>query len=364
MPLTCGIVGLPNVGKSTIFNAIANAKAEVSNYPFCTIKPNIGMVNVPDERLRAIFDIIKTKTIVPATLEFFDIAGLVKGASKGEGLGNQFLSHVRETDALLHVVRCFDDGDIAHVSGTIDPIRDIETVNMELILADLETVEKRMHKCQKESKGGNKAAAHEHALCERLTAALGSFAPARSVRLSKEDQDVFREFNLLTAKPVLFAANVGEEGLAKDDDRLQALKGYVAREGSYLVKICGKTESELLELSPDEQKEYLRGIGVEESGLSRVIRESFKLLDLISFFTHNEKELRSWTIPKGTKAPQAAGKIHTDFERGFIRAEVTRYADFVSCGGDHGARAKGLVHTEGKEYVVQDGDIVLFRFNV
>lgn len=364
MALTCGIVGLPNVGKSTIFNAIANAKAEVSNYPFCTIQPNVGMVNVPDERLQKIFDHIKTQKIIPATLEFFDIAGLVKGASKGEGLGNQFLSHIREVDALLHIVRCFEDENIAHVCGTIDPIRDIEIVNMELILADLETVEKRFHKSQKEAKGGCKEAAHEQALCNRLMTALGSFKRARSVEMSKEEQAIFRGFNLLTAKPVLFAANVSEEQLAKDDERLEALKGYVRREASYLVKICGKTEAELLELSPEEQKEYLRGIGVEESGLSRVIRESFKLLDLITFFTHNEKELRAWTVSRGTKAPQAAGKIHTDFERGFIRAEVTHYKDFIECGGEHGARAKGHLRIEGKEYVVQDGDIIYFRFNV
>jgi len=364
MALTCGIVGLPNVGKSTIFNAIANAKAEVSNYPFCTIQPNVGMVNVPDERLQKIFDLIKTQKIIPATLEFFDIAGLVKGASKGEGLGNQFLSHIREVDALLHIVRCFEDENIAHVCGTIDPIRDIEIVNMELILADLETVEKRFHKSQKEAKGGNKEAAHERELCNRLMTALGSFKPASSIQLSKEEQPIFRGFNLLTSKPVLYAANVSEDQLAKDDERLQALSGYVRREGSYLVKLCGKTESELLELSPDEQKEYLHDIGVEESGLSRVIHESFKLLDLISFFTHNEKELRSWTIPKGTKAPQAAGKIHTDFERGFIRAEVTHYKDFIECGGEHAARGKGHLRIEGKEYVVQDGDIIYFRFNV
>lgn len=362
-----GIVGLPNVGKSTLFNSLTKAGAESANYPFCTIDPNVGVVSVPDERLNVLGEMYQTKKIVPAVIEFVDIAGLVKGASKGEGLGNQFLANIREVDAIVHVVRCFEDGNIVHVDGSIDPLRDIATINLELIFSDIEILERRIAKTVKLSRN-DKAAAKELKMLERLKAYLEEGRLAKNFETEDDDeQEWFESYNLLTAKPVIYAANVTEDDLANDGAEnagVQAVREYAKEEESEVFVVCAQIEQEIAELDDDEKKMFLEELGLEESGLEKLIRASYHLLGLISYLTAGEPEVRAWTITRGTKAPQAAGKIHTDFERGFIRAEVVSYEDLISCGGHSGAKEKGLVRLEGKEYVVQDGDVILFRFNV
>ena len=362
-----GIVGLPNVGKSTLFNSLTKAGAESANYPFCTIDPNVGVVAVPDERLDVLGEMYHTRKIVPAAIEFVDIAGLVKGASKGEGLGNQFLANIREVDAIVHVVRCFEDGNIVHVDGSIDPLRDIETINLELVFSDLEILERRIAKTTKVSRN-DKAAAKELELQKRIKEHLEEGRMAKSFTTDDEDEIAWMaDYNLLTAKPVIFAANVAEDDLADDaaaNAGVQAVRGYAAREGCEVFVVCAQIEQEIAELEDDEKRMFLEDLGLSESGLEKLIKASYRLLGLISYLTAGEPEVRAWTIKAGTKAPQAAGKIHSDFERGFIRAEIVRYDDLMACGTHAAAKEKGLVRLEGKEYVVQDGDIILFRFNV
>ncbi|RGO22901.1 redox-regulated ATPase YchF [Dorea sp. OM02-2LB] len=362
-----GIVGLPNVGKSTLFNSLTKAGAESANYPFCTIDPNVGVVTVPDERLNVLGEMYQTKKIVPAVIEFVDIAGLVKGASKGEGLGNQFLANIREVDAIVHVVRCFEDSNIVHVDGSINPMRDVETINFELIFSDIEILERRIAKVVKLSRN-DKAAAKELEMLKRLKAWLEDGKLAKTFELlDEEEEEWFGTYNLLTAKPVIFAANVTEEDLPDDganNEGVQALREYAAEENCEVFVVCAQIEQEIAELEDDEKKMFLEDLGLKESGLEKLIRASYHLLGLISYLTAGEPEVRAWTITKGTKAPQAAGKIHTDFERGFIRAEVVSYDDLIACGSHAAAREKGLIRLEGKDYVVQDGDIMLFRFNV
>lgn len=362
-----GIVGLPNVGKSTLFNSLTKAGAESANYPFCTIDPNVGVVTVPDKRLDVLGEMYHTKKIVPAAIEFVDIAGLVKGASKGEGLGNQFLANIREVDAIVHVVRCFEDSNIVHVDGNIDPLRDIETINLELIFSDLEILERRIAKTTKVARN-DKAAAKELELLERIKAHLEDNKMAKSFTTDDEDeQEWLGSYNLLTAKPVIFAANVTEDDLADDgasNAGVQAVREYAAQEDCEVFVVCAQIEQEIAELDEEEKKMFLEDLGLEESGLEKLIKASYHLLGLISYLTAGEPEVRAWTITRGTKAPQAAGKIHTDFERGFIRAEVVSYDDLMACGTHAAAKEKGLVRLEGKDYVVQDGDIILFRFNV
>ncbi len=361
-----GIVGLPNVGKSTLFNAITKAGAEAANYPFCTIDPNVGVVQVPDPRLDRLVEMVNPKSIVPTITEFVDIAGLVKGASKGEGLGNKFLSHIREVDAIVHVVRCFHDNNVTHVEGDVGPARDIETINTELILADMETMEKRIDRTRKMLKTQDKKFQVELQLLERIQKVLDDGKPVRSMEFESEEMAIIKEGNFLTAKPVLYAANVGEEDLpeAKGNALVEEVRKIAALEGSEVVVVCAKIEAEIAELEDEEKADFLADLGLEESGLDKLIRAGYKLLGLLTFFTAGVQEVRAWTIRKGTKAPQAAGKIHTDIERGFIRAEVVSYNDLMDSGSQLAAKEKGLVRLEGKEYVMQDGDVVYFRFNV
>ena len=363
-----GIVGLPNVGKSTLFNSLTKAGAESANYPFCTIDPNIGVVTVPDERLHVLGRMYQTKKIIPAAIEFVDIAGLVKGASKGEGLGNQFLANIREVDAIVHVVRCFEDSNIVHVDGSINPLRDIETINLELIFSDLEILERRIAKTTNMA-SNDKAAAKELALLEKVKAHLeeGKLAKTFDGAEDEDEEGWLAGYNLLTAKPVIYAANVAEDDLADDaagNEGVAKVREYAAQEKSEVFVVCAQIEQEIAELDDDEKKMFLEDLGLEESGLEKLIKASYRLLGLISYLTAGEPEVRAWTITEGTKAPQAAGKIHTDFERGFIRAEVISYDDLIACGTHAAAKEKGLIRLEGKDYIVKDGDIMLFRFNV
>ena len=362
-----GIVGLPNVGKSTLFNAITRAGAQAENYPFCTIEPNVGVVDVPDARLAVLHEMYQSKKTTPAAVRFVDIAGLVKGASKGEGLGNKFLEHIRQVDAIAHVVRCFEDADITHVEGAVDPIRDIGIITTELCLADLETVEKRREKLLRAMKSGSKEAKAEASLLERVASSLSEGRPARQLDFSEEEAALLRELTLLTMKPTLYVANVAEDEAAtaeKENPFVQRVKEYAAAEGAEVVAISAKVEAEIAELSGEEAKEFLAAIDLTESGLDRLIKKAFSLLNLMTFLTAGPDECRAWTITRGTTAPKAAGKIHSDIERGFIRAEIVTYDDLVAAGSTAAAREKGRVRLEGKEYIMQDGDVTYFRFNV
>ncbi len=361
-----GMVGLPNVGKSTLFNAITNAGAQSANYPFCTIEPNIGMVSVPDERLDKLAEMYEPDKFTPATIEFVDIAGLVKGASQGEGLGNKFLSHIREVDAIIHVVRCFENDDITHVDGNIDPARDIETINLELILSDLDILSRRLDNRKKAMKG-DKTLVGEVDFIERLIKEMEQGKTARACEISNEEKEYLKDVALLTIKPVIYACNMGENDFVNGIDNnkfYNTVKQIAANEGAETFPICAEMEAQIAELDPDEKEMFLEDMGLEKSGLDRLIKKSYSLLGLISYLTAGKPEVRAWTIKKGTKAPQAAGKIHTDFERGFIRAEVVSFDELIACGSMNAAKEKGLVRSEGKDYVMNDGDIVLFRFNV
>jgi GTP-binding protein YchF len=366
MPLNVGIVGLPNVGKSTIFNALTSAKAQAANYPFCTIDPNVGVVQVPDARMERIVTMVKPNSIVPTTMEFVDIAGIVEGASKGEGLGNQFLSHIRQTDAILHVVRCFSDDEVIHVAGKVSPLDDIDVINTELLLADLDTVEKRVVKAEKaaKSQSATAQAKTELSAIQKLQAVLNAGKPARAAELDEDEKLIARDLFLITMKPMLYVANVDEAGIAEGNEWTRLVEKRAAEEGSEVVRICGAMEAEIAQLEPGERQEFLAEIGLKEPGLNRLIHAAYRLLGLITYFTSGVQEVRAWTIKRGTKAPGAAGVIHSDFERGFIKADAYHCEDLFTYGSEQAVKEKGLLKSEGKEYVVRDGDILFFKFNV